>query len=415
MSLPLRSPRLAPTPHEVADVAAGRGPRWLDAFLDERLADLVSWRRHLHEHPEISNAEYATTAYLRRQLGRWGVDSRLLPGGTGLIADIGAAANGERMVALRADIDALPLPEVSGLPYASVAPGVSHACGHDLHSTILLGALLALSAAPALPGRVRGIFQPAEEVQPGGAFGVVATGALVDVDRIFALHCDPRLPVGQVGLREGPITSTVDVVEISLSGSGGHTARPHMTADLVYALGTLITGLPAVLTRRLDPRSAPVLVWGMVRAGEAANAIPRSAVLRGTLRLMQRDAWDVAEKMVTELVGQLLAPLQTDYQLNYLRGVPPVVNEARSIEILAAATSTAIGADAVTGTRQSMGAEDFAVYLDSAPGALARLGVWDGVRQPADLHSPHFEADERAIAVGVRMLVHAALASLAEG
>ncbi len=411
---PVESLRSAPAPHEVGDLGDGIGPLWLDAFLAVRLPEILSWRRHIHAHPEISNAEFATTAYLRRQLGRSGVDSRILPGGTGLICEVGSDAPGIRTVGLRADIDALPLPELSGLPFASTVPGVSHACGHDIHQTVLLGAMLALRSAPELPGRVRGIFQPAEETQPGGAFGVVACGGLNDVERIFALHCDPRLVVGEVGIREGPITSTIDVVEIELTGSGGHTARPHLTADLVYALGTLITDLPGMLSRRLDPRSAPILVWGAVRAGEAPNAIPRSGLLRGTLRIMQRDAWDIAEKLVTELVGELLAPLRTDYQLKYLRGVPPVVNDGRSVALISAGVERAVGPAALVGTFQSTGAEDFAVYLDHVPGALARLGVWSGTGDQVDLHSPGFEADERAIAVGVRTMVHTALATLTE-
>lgn len=410
--LPVHTARSAPDVHSVPDLGAGHGPAWLDHFLAEKLPEILTWRRHIHEHPEISNAEFATTAYIRRQLGRAGVDSRILPSGTGLVCDVGPLGSQHRSVALRADLDALPLPEASGLPYASTVPGVSHACGHDVHQTVLLGALLALSSAPELPGRVRGIFQPAEETQPGGAFGVAATGAVDDVERIFALHCDPRLPVGEVGIREGPITSTIDVVDVKVHGAGGHTARPHLTSDLVYALGTLITGLPGLLSRRLDPRSAPVLVWGAVRAGDAPNAIPRSGSLRGTLRLMQRDAWDVAEKLVTELVAELLAPLQADYQLSYLRGVPPVVNDADSVLLFSDAVTAALGPHALTGTYQSLGAEDFAVYLDRVPGALARLGVWDGVRAQVDLHSPHFEADERAIAVGVRVMVHTALAAL---
>ncbi len=411
-SLPDRQHRVVLLPNEVADLGAGGGPDWLDKFLAENLGQVITWRRHIHAHPELSDAEFATTAYLRRQLGRAGIDSRILPKGTGLICEIGPASDNLRTVALRADIDALPLPEASGLKFASIFPGVCHACGHDVHQAMLLGAMLALNLAPDLPGRVRGIFQPAEETQPGGAYGVVAAGAMEGIDRIFALHCDPRLKVGEVGLRVGPITSTVDVIEIRLSGRGGHTARPHLTADLVYALGTLITGLPALLTRRMDPRSAPVLVWGAVHAGDAANAIPRMAVLKGTLRIMQRDGWDLAEALITELVADLLAPLKADYQLTYLRGVPPVVNDADSIALLTAGVISGLGEQAIVDTLQSTGAEDFAVYLDLVPGALARLGVWDGVGPQVDLHSPHFEVDERAIALGIRTLVHAALASL---
>lgn len=410
--LPVRTTRSAPGAHEIADLGEGRGPLWLDAFLAVRMPEILTWRRHLHAHPEISNAEFATTAYLRRQLGRSGVDSRILPAGTGLVCDVGVAGPGVRTVALRADIDALPLPEVSGLPFASTVPGVSHACGHDVHQTVLLGAMLALNSAPELPGRVRGIFQPAEETQPGGAFGVAASGAVDDVERIFALHCDPRLPVGEVGIRVGAITSTIDLIEVTVTGSGGHTARPHLTADLVYALGTVITGLPGMLSRRMDPRSAPILVWGAVRAGEAPNAIPRSGTLRGTLRIMQRDAWDMAEELVRELVAGLLAPLGVEHQLTYLRGVPPVVNEERSAELMSGGIVDALGSAGLTTTHQSTGAEDFAVYLDHVPGALARLGVWDGIREQVDLHSPHFEADERAIAVGIRTMVNTALRTL---
>ncbi len=410
--LPERTTRTAPEAADVPDLGEGRGPLWLDAFLAVRMPEILLWRRHLHAHPEISNAEFATTAYLRRQLGRSGVDSRILATGTGLVCEVGPSGPGVRTVALRADIDALPLPEVSGLPFASIVPGVSHACGHDIHQTVLLGAMLALNAAPELPGRIRGIFQPAEETQPGGAYGVAAGGAVADVERIFALHCDPRLPVGEVGIRVGAITSTIDLIELKLTGPGGHTARPHLTADLVYALGTVITGLPGLLSRRMDPRSAPVLVWGAVRAGEAANAIPRSGTLRGTLRIMQRETWDAAEGLVRDLVRELLAPLQVGYELTYLRGVPPVVNEERSVELLSGGIRDALGASGLTDTHQSTGAEDFAVYLDHVPGALARLGVWDGVRRQVDLHSPYFEADERAIAVGIRTMVNAALRTL---
>ncbi|MEO5832342.1 MAG: amidohydrolase [Nakamurella sp.] len=409
---PVRATRSAPAAHEVADLGEGRGPLWLDAFLAVRMPEILTWRRHLHAHPEISHAEFATTAYLRRQLGRSGLDSAILPGGTGLVCDVGPSGPGVRTVALRADIDALPLPEASGLPFASTVPGVSHACGHDVHQTVLLGALLALNSAPELPGRIRGIFQPAEETQPGGAFGVAASGAVDDVERIFALHCDPRLPVGEVGIRVGPITSTIDLIELAVTGSGGHTARPHLTADLVYALGTVITGLPGLLSRRMDPRSAPILVWGAVRAGEAANAIPRSGLLRGTLRIMRRDAWDTAEDLVRQLVADLLAPLAVDHQLTYLRGVPPVVNDERSAELMSGGITDALGSAGLTTTHQSTGAEDFAVYLDHVPGALGRLGVWDGARDQVDLHSPHFEADERAIAVGIRTIVNTALRTL---
>jgi amidohydrolase len=338
-----------------------------------------------------------------------GIAVRVLPGGTGAVADIGTAGP---IVGLRADIDALPMREATGLPYSSTVPDLAHMCGHDAHLTVLLGAALALHRAPSLPGRVRLIFQPAEEVFPGGSHDVIAAGMLDGVEKLFALHCDPRLPVGQVGLKVGAITSTSDVVEVRITGPGGHTSRPHLTTDLVYALGMLITGLPALLTRRMDPRSAAVMVWGSVHAGQAPNAIPQDGVVRGTLRLMNRAAWDSAERIVRELVGELLAPTNAEYELTYSRGVPPVDNDLLCSTVQRIAVEKGLGADRVAVAEQSTGAEDFAVYLDHVPGSLARLGVWDGVNRQVDLHSPQFVLDERALAVGVRLMTHTALAAL---
>lgn len=393
-----------------ADLGSGRGPRWLDHYLAGELQKLIGMRRELHAHPELAHTESATSALILRSLRDAGITGTLLPGGTGVVAEIGT---GDRLVALRADIDALPLREASGLPFASTVPGVCHACGHDMHTAALIGAARALAAADALAGRVRLIFQPAEEVMPGGSQAVIAAGALDGVERIFAIHCDPRLQVGMIGLRVGPITSTSDLIELELTGPGGHTARPHLTADLIYALGMVITGLPGMLTRRMNPRSVPVMVWGNVQAGVAANAIPEAGVLRGTLRMMDRAGWDVAEPLVRELVTDLLSPTKVGFRLDYLRGVPPVDNDARCTDILRAAVSATVGQEGAAVAEQSTGAEDFAMYLEHVPGALARIGVWDGVGQQVDLHSPGFAADERALAVAVRLLVHTALEALA--
>jgi amidohydrolase len=202
------------------------------------------------------------------------------------------------------------------------------------------------------------------------------------------------------------------VVDLRVFGPGGHTSRPHLTADVVYALGTVITGLPALLTRRLDPRAAAVLVWGAVRSGEAANAIPREGELRGTLRMMDRGSWDAAEPLVRELVAELLAPTEASFELIYHRGVPPVNNELFSTELMTTAAQRALGPEAIRLAEQSTGAEDFAVFLEQVPGSLARLGVWDGVGPRVDLHSSGFVLDERAIAAGIRLMTHTALAAL---
>ncbi|MFN2478830.1 MAG: amidohydrolase [Pseudonocardiaceae bacterium] len=400
---------LLPAAEGPLDIAAGRGPSWLDAWLSSHGADLVAWRRHVHTNPELAFQEHGTTALIGACLSSAGLAPTLLPGGTGLICDVGT---GTRCVALRADIDALPISEATGLPFASAVGGRMHACGHDAHTAILLGAALALASAPALPGRIRMVFQPAEEVMPGGALSMLAADALSDVHRIFALHCDPRLEVGQVGTRVGPITSASDLVELRLSSPGGHTARPHLTADLVHALGTVITGLPALLSRRVDPRSGTLLVWGAVQAGDAANIVPQEGLLRGILRTADRTIWADLEPLVRELITALLAPTGVAFDLRHVRGVPPVVNEAVSTELLRDGVSAALGGDAVAATEQSSGGEDFAWYLEHVPGSMGRLGVWAGQGAQRDLHQSSFDLDERALPLGVRVMVHTALAAL---
>jgi amidohydrolase len=394
----------------VDDLGEGRGPAWLDDWLKAHAADVVAWRRHIHANPELSRREYNTTELVAKLLREVGLKPRILPGGTGLICDVG---NGPRCVALRADMDALPLPENTGLPFGSTVDGVSHACGHDAHTTVLLGTALALASATELPGRVRLVFQPAEEVMPGGALDVLAAGGLDGVERIFGLHCDPRLQVGRIGTRIGAITSASDLLELRLNSPGGHTSRPHLTADLVHALGTVITGLPTMLSRRVDPRSGTVLVWGAVHAGEAPNAVPQDGLLRGTLRTGDRDIWAELEPLVKDLVTGLLAPTGVGFDLHHRRGVPPVVNERESTQILRAGIEAALGDDALAGTEQSSGGEDFGWYLEHVPGSFARLGVWNGQEKQRDLHQPTFDLDERALLVGVRVMVHTALAALA--
>jgi amidohydrolase len=394
----------------VEDIGAGRGPSWLDGWLTRGALDVLAWYRHIHANPELSRQEYNTTEMVARLLSSAGLRPKVFDSGTGLICDIG---EGDRCVALRADMDALPLTELTGLPFSSTVPGAAHACGHDAHTSMLLGAGLALASAPELPGRVRLVFQPAEEVMPGGALDVIAAGGLHGVDSIFGLHCDPRLRVGSVGSRVGAITSATDLLELRLTSPGGHTSRPHLTADLVHALGTVITGLPALLSRRIDPRSGTVLVWGAVHAGEAPNAVPQDGMLRGTLRTGDHEVWADLEPLVAGLVQSLLAPTGVGFELEHRRGVPPVVNDPESEAVLRAGVEAALGEQAVTGTKQSSGGEDFGWYLENIPGSFARLGVWSGEGPQPDLHQPTFRLDERALLTGVRVLTHTALAALA--
>jgi amidohydrolase len=385
----------------------------LDTFLAEHRGELVEFRRDLHAHPEIGYHEHRTTRQIATRLAAAGLRPMMLPKGTGLIVDVGQAGQ-EPVVALRADIDALPIADEKAVPYRSTVPNACHACGHDVHTTILTGTglfLARLAAEGRLPGRVRLIFQPAEEV-PGGALDVLAAGGIAGVQRIFALHCDPRLDVGKVGIRSGPITAACDKIIVRVTGPGGHTARPHLTADLVYALGKIVTELPAALTRRVDPRSSLSLVWGRISAGTAANAIPDDGVVEGTVRCLDDEAWQAAPDMLKALIDSVASAYGVFAELDYQRNVPPTVNEAVSAAMLSTATQRALGPEAVASTPQSLGGEDFAWYLESIPGALARLGTRGPGFPEFDIHQATFDVDERAIGVGVRLLTETSLVAL---
>ena len=378
-----------------------------DSWLSENAPQLVDWRRDLHAHPEIAYSEFRTTERIVELLRSFGLQSRPLSSGTGVIADLAGRTDGGGgdITALRADIDALPLPDHKQVSYASQHPGACHACGHDAHTAILLGVAAVLAEAERagqLPCPVRLVFQPAEERMPGGAEVAVQDGALDGVGRIFALHCDPKLDVGQVGLRVGPITASFNQLEIRLTGPGGHTARPHLTADLVYATGKLITELPGLLSRRIDPRAAVSLVWGSVAAGSAANAIPTSGVLAGTLRMLDAEYWSGLEATVAELTEQIVAPTGVEAKIDYDPGTPAVVNDGTLVALQTQAAIAALGPEGVSDTPQSMGGEDFAWYLRTVPGALARLGVRTPGGRTGDLHQSDFDIDERALAIGVR-------------
>ncbi|MEI4277211.1 amidohydrolase [Klenkia terrae] len=385
--------------------AADAVDRWVDTHTDE----LVATRRHLHAHPELGFAEHETTAYLERQLRRAGLTPQRLPGGTGLVCDIGS---GGPVTVLRADIDALPLPDLKDVPYASTRAGLCHACGHDVHTTVLLGVARALAAQGDLPGTVRAVFQPAEEQVPGGALQVLESGALDGATRAFALHCDPSVPVGRVGLRTGSITAACDRLEVTLTGPGGHTARPQLTVDLVHALARVVTEVPGLLGRQVDPRAAMSLVWGAVGAGVAANAIPETGSLRGTVRVLDREVWDAAEGLVRRLVHRVGEDSGATVAVEYVRGVPPVVNDPRGVALLRSAAIETVGGEGVVLSPQSMGGEDFGWFAERLPIALARLGTHGG-GDPLDLHRGTFDVDERAIGVGVRLMARTALHSLA--
>ena len=380
----------------------------LDDFITEQGARLLAFRRDLHAHPELGRHEFRTTERLVGELTAAGLAPRVLPGGTGLVCDIGSGAP---VLGLRADLDALPIADGKAVDYRSTVDGVCHTCGHDVHSTVVLGAglfLARLAAAGALPRGVRLVFQPAEEVMPGGALDVIAAGGLDGLERMYTVHCDPAIDVGRVGLRVGAVTSATDQIEVRVHGPGGHTARPHRTADLVTAIGDVVARVPGILGRRVDPRAGVNLVWGEVHAGSAANVIPRSGVVRGTLRMLDRGVWETVPAVLDAVVREVAMPYGVQVEVDHVRGVPPVVNDAQSVAELAAA-ATRISADAVTDTVQSLGGEDFGWFLEKVPGALARLGVRTPGTPAVDLHQPTFDVDDACLEVGVRLLAEVCL------
>ncbi|MEU5518660.1 amidohydrolase [Streptomyces griseoaurantiacus] len=379
-------------------------------------AELVAFRRDLHMHPELGNQEFRTTAAIKARLEKAGLTPRVLEGGTGLVCDIGDT--GDRadgpILALRADIDALPIPDTkTDCAYRSTVPDRAHACGHDVHTTVVLGTalvLVGLHREGRLPRGVRMIFQPAEEVLPGGASDVIASGALDGVGRIIAVHCDPKVDAGRIGLRYGAITSACDRVEIALDGPGGHTARPHQTTDLVTAAARVALDVPALVRNRVDARSGLSVTWGRIESGHAPNVIPQHAELSGTVRCLDLDAWRIAPDVVHAAVDEIANMYRAKSEINYIRGVPPVVNDPVVAELLRDAMTARRGADSVEDTPQSLGGEDFSWYLEHVPGAMARLGVRrPGDRTVRDLHQGDFDADEHAITVGVEMFTAAAL------
>jgi amidohydrolase len=395
------------------------------AEVDDVRERLIAIRRDIHAHPEVGNAEHRTTAKVVEVLESCGLVAKILPIGTGAWCDVlpygdpfGEPFDEHRegLVGLRADLDALPIPDGSAVDFASRVPGVAHACGHDVHTTILLGVgmVLARLREDGLLNRgVRLIFQPAEETSPGGAVDAIDGGVLTDLSEVYALHCDPRTDAGQIALKTGAVTSAVSQISVTLNGTGGHTSRPHLTQDVVAALGTLVTQTQLVLSRRVDPRSGVSMMWGKITAGSAPNAIPSSGQVLGTLRALTTSGWEQAKAMLPELVTQVVAPFGVEARVAINEGTPPAVNAPSGVDRLAAAGEAMLGPDGVTVTEQSLGGEDFSWMLQQVPGAMARLGVrTPGSATWPDIHHPSFRVDESCIDVGLKVLADVASSSI---
>ena len=408
----------------MTDQAAARGTLGLqaiDRWLDEHGEGLIALRRNLHAHPELSGHEQASTDLVHERLELAGLEPRRLAAGTGLVCDVDPGGDSRNAhsascgrLALRADLDALAMADEKNVAYRSQVPGVSHACGHDVHTAIVLGAALYFAHhRDQLPGPIRFIFQPAEERVPGGALDVIGDGGLTDVDAIVGLHCEPKLDVGVIGLKAGAISSAADMAVITLSGPGGHTARPELTVDLVALAARIVADLPGRVAARvahLDHDDAAnhaglvKLVFGSIHAGDAANVIPTHCVLKASIRTPSIPVWDQLAAVVEHELRALIEGSGAGLTIEYTHGVPPVVNDADVTSIVDDAAVAAFGADAVEVVQQSWGGDDFAWFTRLVPGTYVRLGVRVPGGPTLDLHAGHFDVDERAIAIGVRLL-----------
>jgi amidohydrolase len=376
-------------------------PEEVGDLIERVLPDALELRRKLHENPEPSYHEYETTRIIKDALVGRGLTPVDRTPRTGLWVDSGK----NPVCAFRADIDALPIDEPAGNIPESQNPGWMHACGHDAHSAIAFGLAVVFSQMEKSPA-VRFLFQPAEEGFPGGAVEMVAEGLIDGLSSILAFHVDPALETGKFGIRTGPITASADKFTISLTGPGGHTARPHRTVDLVAAAARIVIDLPAVLRASVDARQALTLVFGSIHGGATENVIPTRVELKGTVRTLDRGLRDQLPGLMEKILSNLAGVTEASYELTYQRAIPPVVNDARVIARVADGISSFYDGEAIVHTPTSMGGEDFANYLDVIPGALVRLGSAKG---HGDLHSSAFHLDEAAIGHGIRAGVAALL------
>lgn len=368
---------------------------------------LVEVRHRLHAHPEPAWVETETTALLLGELEAAGYECRVGPTGTGLIADL-VTAEGAPFVAHRADIDALPLSDLSEDPRVprSTIPGVMHACGHDVHTAVGLGAALVFAShRERLRHNLRFIFEPAEEVAPGGAIEMVRHGAMTGVRAITALHVDPQIELGRVGLRPGALTAAVDSFELVIRGRGGHSARPHLAVDPILLGTRVVSELYSTLPRMMDARDPFVITVGRFHAGSAPNVIPDVAEVAGTCRSFDLGMRARALELVRTLASAVVEPAGGALEMRVQQGSPPILNDPRLCAAAEEVVGATLGPEAVVAIdRASMGGEDFSEYLTQAPGLFFRLGTrTDGpVHQ---LHSSHFVADDRAITIGAKVVV----------
>lgn len=364
---------------------------------------VVAWRRYFHQHPELSFEEKETSAFAAEKLRAFGWNVRTGVGGFGLIADMDGKLPGQR-VALRADMDALPIQDAKQCEYASKVPGVMHACGHDGHTSALLGvAELLAHSRDRWTGSVRLLFQPAEEVPPGGATAMIRDGALEGVDVIYGVHLWTPFPSGEVYTVPGPMMAAADEFTVTIRGKGGHGGLPHESVDSVAVGAHFVVNAQSIISRNVDPTSPSVLSIGSIHAGTTFNVIAASCKLQGTVRSFDPQTRTFLKQRVEEVLKATCQMFGAEGHIEYLLGYPPVVNHEAPVERVRDAAIRLFGEDRVKTSPLIMAAEDFSYYLEQVPGCFIFVGAGtDAVWAPH--HHPEFDIDEKALETSVRLL-----------
>ena len=385
----------------------------------QKLADkltprLIEIRRHLLAHPELSGQEYKTAAYVSGVLSSCGYQVQEMVGKTGVVAELkGKASPHKDVLAIRTDMDALPIVEKGDLPFASKSPGIMHACGHDVHTTVGLGTAMILSElaqadAPSFPSTTRFLFQPAEETAQGAKW-MIEDGVMKDVAAIFGVHTFPSIPAGVIGLRRGALTAAADDLEIIIAGESGHGARPHQATDAIWIAAQVITQLQQAISRTINPLHPAVITIGQISGGRASNVIADKVRLTGTVRSLHADTHTMLPGWIEKIVTQVCELHGATCSVNYTRRCTSVMNDEKLTHLVADCATEALGHDRIQWIADaSMGAEDFANYTDLAPGTMFRLGVGFPDRQNHPLHHSQFEVDETALTAGVTTMAYAA-------
>lgn len=381
----------------------------IKALAEQLAPQLLDIRRHLHAHPELSGHEHQTAVYVAGVMTSAGLAVTESVGRTGVVAELVGA--GSRCLAVRTDMDGLPIEERTGLAFASQHPGVMHACGHDVHTTIGLGTAMLLARLGRdhgpLPGAMRFLFQPAEEIAQGARW-MVEAGAIEGVEAILGVHVFPSIPGGQIGIRCGALTAAADDLEVVIVGEAGHGARPHEGIDAIWIAAQVITQLQQAIGRTQNPLRPVVLTIGKIHGGRAHNILADQVKLTGTVRSLHPETHAELPAWIENIVASVCQTYGARYQLSYSRGVPSVQNDVALTQLFQSAGEAMLGPrNVLTLLEPSLGAEDFAVYLDRVPGAMFRLGVGCGDRPNFPLHHPQFVVDEQAIVAGVMVMAGA--------